>query len=675
MNTAAHRLTPFRAVAGATALAVAALTALAWRRRAVRPRGRSGTVPVNDYPACAPEPFAHGVASGDPLEDRVIIWTRVTLPTRDPDGPPGANPAGTAVPVDWELATDPAMGTVVASGSQKAVGRHDWTVKVDVTGLAAGTTYYYRFRTGDAYSMVGRTRTAAGPGVERARFAVLACSSYFSSQWSGLGNLADRDDLDLVVHLGDYVYDFIDKWETVRSRPGFGDLAHPDNRNWRTLDEVRRRYALWRSDPNLVRAHQQHPFFLVWDNHDLSPTPEEDLPVPPVAVPHTVTLEDTMRAFWEWTPSRPPRGDGSGEWLLVDDGSYPVPEDHRYVYRGMSYGDLVDVFGMDAQSGLPRYHLPKDGSHVREPSLLGRRQFEWLTDGVSASQERGTLWKMLCNQAWFSPVAVPDPIRGWAPTKLGVSRWTAFPAEKDLLISHLRENVTNTVMVSGDVHGNLATDILSEDAVARGYASGPLSFNTRDGAEPGNAAAGAVRAGLYGATRRGAAGVEFAPSSMGRGGADDTINGGLPDLLISLGVRAGDLLTSADISGVPSAVFSTGVGHDRQMVVAATRVVEARLAARNPGVQFMEWVDHGYGVVDLDRRRAVFEFWWQDKLTPGSPDVLGHQMITWAEDDASQDPPRYRHQIDAVQLHGLPVEATRGTRSSEPAPAVPLQPR
>lgn len=630
---------------------------------------------MDDYPSCAPLPFAHGVASGDPLTDRVIIWTRVTLPERDPQGPPGANPAGAAVPVGWEIATDPGMEDVVAAGTQTAVGKRDWTVKVDVTGLEPGTDYYYRFSAGGEVSMTGRTRTAADVGVDRVRFAVVACSSYWSSHWSGLGHLAERDDLDLVVHLGDYLYDFIAEGEAVRSRPGFGDLGHPDNRDWRTLDEVQRRYALWRSDPDLVRAHQQHPFFIIWDNHDIATVAEDGPGTPEVRLPHTVTLEDTMRAFWEWTPTRPPRGDGSGQWLLVDDGSYPWPETLKYIYRGMSYGDLVEVFGMDAQSGLPEYRLDQDESHVSEPSLLGRRQFGWLTDWLRACEERGTVWKLLCNQAWFTPVAVPDLIHGWAVPEFGVSRWTAFPEEKDRLIAHLHEHVSNTVMVTGDVHGNLASDILAEEAVERGYESGPLDFNSRAGAEPGNVSAGVVRAGLHGATRRRSAGVEFAPSSMGRGGADDKIAVALPDLLASLGVAASDWLTSDELDGVPPAVLTTDVDEERQAVVGASRVVEAGLAARNPGVQFMEWVDHGYGIVDLDRERAVFEFWWQDKRAAGAPDVLGHQMIAWAEDDEDRDPPRYRQQIDDVALHGLAVEPTRGTRTAAPAPAVELVPR
>lgn len=608
-----------------------------------------GTVPVDDYPGCTPWPFIHGVSSGDPLQDRVIIWTRITLEERDPDGAPGANPAGAEPEVAWTVSRNPEMTDVVASGTQKAVAAHDWTIKVDVTGLDAETTYYYQFSHDGKNSIIGRTRTATKPGSSEARLAVMSCTSYWSSYWTGLQLLADRNDVDLVIHLGDYLYDFIDGNEAVRSRVPFSHLTHPDNRDWKNLDEVRRRYALYRSDPKFVAAHQQHPWMIVWDNHDVDPNYGNELEVPEIPIEETVTLEDTCRAFWEWTPSRPVKADGSGEFLLVDDGSYPAPENVTLCYRSLDYGDLLSISAIDAQLGLPRYGRELDNSHlshikVGAPTLLGKTQFDWLSEALRGAENRGVLWKVIANQAWFSPMDTPDIVEGSTgatKAKFGLSRWSKYPEEKKAIVELLRLDVPNSVMVSGDAHGNLGSDILSASTPFNPYYPGPAGNNRRSGAQQGNRNAGAVRVATGNSARTNArkysAGVEFAPSSMGRGGADDAIAGALP---------------------VGSAT-----------VVTATRAAEQALLNLNPSAQFMEWADHGYGIVHLTRESAIFEYWWQDKFNPRANDVLGHQMIAWAHDDRSSHPPRYKQQIDAITLHGLPVEPTRGTRQSAQAPA------
>ncbi len=190
-----------------------------------------------DFPLITALPFAHGVASGDPLPDRVIIWTRVTLL-------PGT--VSTEIPVNWRVARDPGMTTIVRSGMQRTNANRDWTVKVDVTGLTPATTYYYQFDTFQARSIVGRTRTTPSTVVSQIRMAVVSCSSYWSSYWSGYSHIAARNDLDLVVHCGDYIYDFVDEDEEVRARKNKRDITYVDYRDWVNLEELRRRYALFR---------------------------------------------------------------------------------------------------------------------------------------------------------------------------------------------------------------------------------------------------------------------------------------------------------------------------------------------------------------------------------------------------------------------------------------------
>lgn len=605
----------------------------------------NGTLaPPPDFPLGLPLPFAHGVASGDPLSDRVIVWTRVTH----------LDPSATPVPVRWEVARDPELRDVVARGSQDAIAARDWTVKVDVVGLEPATSYYYRFEALGHSSIVGRTRTAPAAAVDNLRFAVLACSSYWSSYWSGLGHLARRDDIDLVIHCGDYIYDYPDEDELVRSRNGQIDTALADDRDWLDIDELRRRYALWRSDPNLIAAHQQHPWFLVWDNHDIDEDYGNELPTPHDGQRSTTTLEQTTHVFWEWTPSRPPRADGSGEFILVDDGSYPEPEDSRLLYRHLPYGSIADVFGVDTQIGLPGHQLTLDASHLPDgaPTLFGRPQFEWISQGLRASHDADVTWRIVNNQAWFAPADVPD---GANLPRLGISRWVDYQGERAALCEFLRGNGTEgaairgTIFVSGDAHGNFGSDVVESAALLSGYRPGALVRNPRSGSTPENASAGFVHA-TTGNTaevnaRAGSVGVEFAPSSMGRGGADE-------------------LLKNSN----PSSSFATQVN--------GARTLESLLAGLNPNIQFLEWVDHGYGIVDLTRERAIFEYWWQDKLTPDSPDVLGMQMVTWATEDLTALPaPRYPNQIDPVELHGLETEPTRGTRTSRPAPAFVASPR
>ena len=612
--------------------------------------GSSSPVTPPDFPLGAPLPFAHGVASGDPLKDRVILWTRITR----------VGSAAGAIAVEWEMSLTPDFAAVVKRGSQTTKADRDWTVKVDAVGLSPATTYYYRFTALGEQSLVGRTRTAPDTMVSEVRFAVVACSSYWSSHWSGYGHIADRNDLDLVLHCGDYIYDFIDEDEFVRSRNGIRDLAHPDNRDWLNLDEVRRRYALFRSDPNLLRAHQQHPWMIVWDNHDISTGYGNELTSPVNGDGDITTLDDVCRAFYEWTPTRPVKADGSGEFLLVDDGSYPEPPDVTLIYRKLSYGGLADFYGIDTQLYL-RDDLVADSSHLTDgaPSLFSRKQYDWLTSNLSASQQAGVVWKIVNNQTWFAPADVPDVVAG-APAlpKLAISRWSNYTAERAALCDYLRgsnpanQRVRGTVLVSGDAHGNFASDVIEDTTLLSSYLPGAPVRNTRSGSTALNLAAGYTRA-TTGNTplfnsRAASVGVEFAPSSMGRGGADELVS------------RA--LIDAAESAGLPAI-------NNEAVNIAGTRAVEQALIDGNKNVQFIEWVDHGYGIVHLTAERAVFEFWWQDKLTADSPDVLGFQMVSFAEDDATALPvARYRDQLDSVTAHGMTVAPTSGSRIAAPAP-------
>ena len=589
-----------------------------------------------DYPLVLALPFAHGVASGDPLSDRVMIWTRITEIV----------PSATSIAVSWQVSASPTMTPVLKSGTQSTTADRDWTVKVDVTGLAPATTYYYRFTALGATSITGRTRTAPADAVDNLRFAVAACSSYWSSTWSGYDHIADRNDLDLVIHCGDYIYDFIDEDEFIRSRKDNRDLGFADNRDWLNIGELRRRYALFRSDPALMRAHQQHPWFIVWDNHDIDPGYGNELPTPFDGMEGTTTLEECCQVFWEWTPSRPVLADGSGRFLLVEDGSYPTPPAVKLLWRKLPYGPLAEFIGMDQQIGLPRYQQVLDASHLPAgtPTLFGKPQFDFLTGALSDAQTRGVQWKVLASQAWFAPVDTPNVIEGFPEVpKIGISRWPDYAGERTAFCEALRAaGVQGTVFVSGDSHGNMASDVIEDANFVSAYQSGPAVRSTRNGSTVENTGAGYLRASTGNTAllnaRSISVGVEFAPSSLGRGGADEIIQNANPDNPVAVNV-------------------------------AGARALEQAVMLGNKNVQFIEWVDHGYGIVDLTAERAIFECWWQNKLAVNAPDVLGMQLVSWAVANPTALPaPRYPNQIDAVLAHGMTVAATSGTRVSEPAP-------
>jgi phosphodiesterase/alkaline phosphatase D-like protein len=222
----------------------------------------AGVVTAGATVASAAEPvFAHGIASGDPLPDGILLWTRVT-PT--PDATPGSG-VGPAVDVMWEVAADAAFATIVKSGVVNTGPGRDHTVKVEVTGLNPATTYHYRFRLAGAVSAAGTTRTAPAlsAAVARLRFGVVSCSNVPAGYFAAYRYLAERGDLDAVLHLGDYIYEYAGDFNGEAVRP------HDPPREVLTLADYRRRHANYKSDPDLQRLHAAVPFIATWDDHEV----------------------------------------------------------------------------------------------------------------------------------------------------------------------------------------------------------------------------------------------------------------------------------------------------------------------------------------------------------------------------------------------------------------------
>ncbi|MEX2031664.1 MAG: alkaline phosphatase D family protein, partial [Dehalococcoidia bacterium] len=202
--------------------------------------------------------FQHSVASGDPLPDRVVLWTRVTTD------------AGAPVELSWRVARDEQLRDVVRSGETASDPDADQTVHVDVDGLEPGTTYFYGFEALGEQSPTARTRTLPGPGVERVRFAVASCASYNAGWFNGYARIAERRDLDFLLHLGDYIYETPNQLPPGAPQPP--DLGRPFDplHECVTLDDYRRRYAQYRGDPDVQALHLAHPIIATLDDHEFA---------------------------------------------------------------------------------------------------------------------------------------------------------------------------------------------------------------------------------------------------------------------------------------------------------------------------------------------------------------------------------------------------------------------
>lgn len=359
-----------------------------------------------DYPMLAglELPFVHGVASGDPTSDAVVIWTRLTLP----DPPASAT-------VRWRVSTVAGFRDVVAQGSVVTGPERDWTVKVDVAGLDPGTTYFYDFAYEGLYSNRGRMRTvpALAQGLD---VAVVSCSSYWSGYWNAYQRLAQRDELDLVVHCGDHIYDSVDSGEWVRARLDRFDPTYVDFRRPESLEEVRRRYALHYSDPDLALLRAVHPMTIAWDNHDVD---GGDDPT------------GSRQAFWEWTACRPP------DPVVAPDGNL-VPGDVTRDHRHVAFGE-VDLYVLDLRT------------RSDAATILGAEQRAWFEAALVDSTTRGAPWRLVVN---------PIPIADVALGGTGYGGWTDRPGDRSSLLQHLIDNeIDDTIFLAGDAHGAFVGDL------------------------------------------------------------------------------------------------------------------------------------------------------------------------------------------------------------------------
>ncbi len=380
--------------------------------------------PVAELFDPARAPFYHGVASGDPLTDRVVIWTRVTPEV-----------VSDSIPVTWEMAETPDFSTLIKSDSLLATSSRDYTVKVDVIDLQPGYTYYYRFHALGKTSPTGRTKTAPVASRDSLKFAVISCSNWEWGYFNAYDKIADREDLDAVVHLGDYIYEY--------GRGGYGDTTIRKNlppHEIVSLSDYRTRHSQYRLDKGLRRMSERHPLIAIWDDHEVAnnvysagaqnhqPDKEGDFEKRKTAA---------VQAYYEWLPIR-------------EDGHH---------YRSFSYGPLADLIMLDER--LEGRTRPVDSltapNYLADRTMLGVEQLNWLENSLQSST---AIWKVLGNQVMFSDVEL-SVVYPNMPRNL--DSWDGYPTEKKKLKDFILSNkLKDLIFLTGDTHASWAIEVATE---------------------------------------------------------------------------------------------------------------------------------------------------------------------------------------------------------------------
>jgi len=377
--------------------------------------------------------FPHGVASGDPLADRVILWTRVT-----------AAHTATSATLTWRLYADAALTQPVREGSVSTTAMRDWTVKVDADGLAPGTTYYYRFEAtsgASGLSPIGRTRTLPARAAHL-RVALATCS-VTGSVMNAYARIAERADLDLVLHLGDYAYCDADF----------------------TLDQYRRQHQGYKADnAELRELHRQHPMVVIWDDHETTNDAHETGAPPPnpaIGPLWPLRRDAATQAFFEYLPIR------------------DNPDGSRRIYRRFDLGGLMELFMLDGRlEGRSEQVNGQNDAARNDPArtMLGEAQEQWLYDGLRGSTAR---WKLIGNQTMLGHLN--EVTATGALTNNWMDQWDGYPPARQRLYDVLKGSstqpaVSNVVVCTGDWHNSFIMDLPQDPKAGYDGATGAGSL-------------------------------------------------------------------------------------------------------------------------------------------------------------------------------------------------------
>ena len=431
--------------------------------------------------------FMHGVASGDPLQDRVIIWTRITGNIARDFGAPDAI-------VYWEMSRDIEFSDIMKSGTAIADIGKDHTIKVDVTGLEPGQWYYYRFKWQEIYSPIGKTRTLPSGSVDKARFAIVSCSNWQEGFFNVYDHIANDGGFDALLHLGDYYYEYGEDRATDIMRAA--GRVHEPVTEIVTLKDYRERHALYRTDPSLQAVTANMPMISIWDDHETTNDSYKD-----GAQNHQPGEGDwdmrkarAMRAYYEWLPIRDPEPSRGREFL----------------YRSFEWGDLATLAAVETRllarseswefddyydqlmdpKGMERFK--KDFWHDPSREMMGQMQVDWIAEQFGASKKAGKPWRILVNQVLLSRINSPDMTKHvtdddldqagdnkeavlkklrLTPLKLPLypDSWDGYPAARERFFDALKsKGVEDMLVVTGDAHEYWASHLSCDDGKRMG---------------------------------------------------------------------------------------------------------------------------------------------------------------------------------------------------------------
>ena len=435
----------------------------------------AGALSVNGVLAASRENrgFTHGVASGDPLSDRVILWSRYV-------------PEGNVVRAEniiWQVAYDRAFGDIAATGMTSTHRDRDFTIKVDATGLKSGRRYFYRFVIDGHRSETGSTKTLPAGEVDRFRLGVASCSNYPQGYFHAYDDMA-KSDLDLVLHLGDYIYEYArGRYVNPIAEDTLGRAVEPQNEII-SLDDYRARYAVYRSDKDLQAAHAAHPWICVWDDHEL------------------------MNNTWRGGAENHNEGEGDfderiaaartvyHEWMPI---RTAAQTDQAPIYRRFQIGQLADLIMLDTrlQGRDEQLDYQRDIAQVGGPeafvknllmnpqrTILGADQENWLASQLADSQDRGAIWQVIGQQVLMGKLITPlipketldaldlaDRYRprlerleqiARAKLPLNLDAWDGYPICRERIHGLFKQFAPNPVVLAGDTHNAWAFNMQNQ---------------------------------------------------------------------------------------------------------------------------------------------------------------------------------------------------------------------
>ncbi|WP_082235265.1 alkaline phosphatase D family protein [Halobacillus massiliensis] len=400
-----------------------------------------GTVHVKAEEKFKNYPFTLGVASGDPLHDSIVLWTRLAADPLNGGGMPQRS-----IPVKWEIATDENFRNIVQRGTEIASPDLAHSVHAEVENLQPNTIYYYRFKAGQDFSPTGKTKTlpASGTPVSELTFAFASCQQYEHGYFTAYKHMA-KEDLDLVFHLGDYIYEYGPN-EYIS---GSGNVRMHKGPEIRSLEDYRNRHAQYRSDKDLQAAHSAFPWVVTWDDHEVENNYADQIPEKGQSVEEFVKRRiAAYQAYYEHMPLRK--------------SSMPHGPDMK-LYRDFSYGSLADFYVLDTrQYRSDQANGDKSSPQTEEsldPSrtLLGSEQEQWLLDRMDHSEAQ---WNVLAQQIFFSK-------RNYGPSEeeplFSMDGWDGYTPARDRITDFANyKELNNLIVLTGDVHASWASNLLAD---------------------------------------------------------------------------------------------------------------------------------------------------------------------------------------------------------------------